>query len=150
MKQKDVYSGFRTVIAAVNSDFGLVLTDSKEIVTNEERILEFIPKLSFRMGGEPFALFMDNLSCHKTPTVMELYAKLDIDPIFNIADSPDFNAIEVCFSVVKLSYKQQWLNACANNLDFDKDEAITRAFEKVTPELVKHSAQRSVYLLHNA
>jgi len=102
------------------------------------------------MGGEPFALFMDNLSCHKTPTVMELYQKLDIDPIFNIADSPDFNAIEVCFSVVKLSYKQQWLNACANNLDFDKDEAITRAFEKVTPELVKHSAQRSVYLLHNA
>jgi len=43
VKQKDVYSGFRTVIAAVNSDFGLVLTDSKEIVTNEERILEFIP-----------------------------------------------------------------------------------------------------------
>jgi hypothetical protein len=71
---------------------------------------------------------------------MKLYEQYQIDPIFNIADSPDFNAIEVCFSVVKLSYKQQWLNACANNLDFDKDLAIDKAFDKITPELVKHSA----------
>ena len=128
------------MIVAVNSDFGLILIDSKEIVTNEERILEFIPRLSGRMGGEPFALFMDNLICHKTSVVMKLYETYNIDPIFNIADSPDLNPIEVCFSVVKLAYKQQWLNACANNLDFDKDEAIDRAFEKITPELVKHSA----------
>ena len=111
--------------------------------------MEYIPKLSMCMGGEPFALFMDNLICHKTEAVMEMYAKYDIDPIFNIADSPDFNAIEVCFSAVKLSYKQQWLNACANGIGFDKDEAIDRAFEKVTPDLVKHSVQRSIYLLHN-
>jgi hypothetical protein len=50
---------------------------------------------------------------------------------------------------VKLSYKQQWLNACANDIEFDKDEAIDKAFEKVTPDLVKHSVQRSIYLLHN-
>ena len=106
VKQRDVYSGFRTVIAAVNSDFGLVLTDSKEIVTNEERILEFIPKLSLCMGSEAFALYMDNLKPHKTPAVMKLYEQYQILPIFNIADSPDLNAIEICFSVVKLSYKQ--------------------------------------------
>ena len=81
---------------------------------------------------------------------MKMYEKLNIYPIFNIADSPDLNAIEVCFSFVKLSYKKQWLNALANNKDFDKDEAIDRAFEKVTPELVKASAKRSVYMLHNA
>ena len=66
VNQKDVYSGFRTVLAAVNSAMGLVLIDSKEEVTNEKRIMEFIPKLSACLGGEPFALFMDNLSCHKT------------------------------------------------------------------------------------
>ena len=105
VKQRDVYSGFRTVIAAVNSDSGLVLIDSKEIVTNEERILEFIPKLSFCMGSEPFALFMDNLQPHKTPAVMKKYEQYEIKPIFNLAGSPDLNAIEICFSFVKLSYK---------------------------------------------
>ena len=101
------------------------------------------------MGGEPFALFMDNLICHKTEAVMNMYAKHDILPIFNIADSPDYNPIEVCFAAVKLSYKQQWLNACANGLEFDKDKAIDKAFEKITPDLVKHSVKRSIFLLNN-
>ena len=140
VRQSDVYSGFRTVIAAVNSDMGLILTDSKEIVTNEERILEFIPKLSVCMGGEPFAMFMDNLICHKTKPVQKLYEQFQIQPIWNIADNPDLNAIEICFSAVKLCYKQLWLNALANNREFDKDEAIDVAFTKITPELVKHSA----------
>ena len=138
------------MIASVNSSMGLVLINNQEVITNEERILEYIPKLVECMGGDAFALFMDNLACHKTPAVMEMYQKYNILPIFNIADSPDLNPIEVCFSFVKLSYKQQWLNACANNIEFDKDEAIDKAFNKITPELVKHSVGRSVYLLHKA
>ena len=33
--QDDFYSGFRTVIAAVSSDMGLILIDSEEVITNE-------------------------------------------------------------------------------------------------------------------
>ncbi len=79
-----------------------------------------------------------------------MYEQYNILPIYNIADSPDFNPIEICFSVVKRAYKEQWLNMCANNKEFDKDEAIGKAFNKISPEMVKHSVERSVYLLHNS
>ena len=42
----EFYSGFRTVIATVSSSRGLILTDSEEVCTNEERFLSYIPELS--------------------------------------------------------------------------------------------------------
>ena len=69
-----------------------------------------------------------------------MYDEYRILPIFNIAESPDYNAIEVCFSIVKRAYKEEWLNSCANDKEFDKDLAIERAFNKITPEIVMHSA----------
>ena len=96
--QKEFYSGFRTVIAAVSSSMGLILIDSEEVCTNEERFLNYIPKLSDCMGGEPFALFLDNLVVHKMKTVKAKYEQYNIYPIFNIPASPDMNPIESTFS----------------------------------------------------
>jgi hypothetical protein len=103
--QEDFYSGFRTVIAAVNSDMGLIVIDSEEVPTNEERFLAFIPKLVNAMGGEPFALYVDQLSVHKTKEVWKLYHKYDIRLILNVPASPEMNPIESCFSQVKRIYK---------------------------------------------
>ena len=128
---------------------GLILIDSEEICTNEERFLAFIPKLVNAMGGDPFALYVDQLSVHKTKEVWKLYHKYDIQLILNIPASPEMNPIESCFSQVKRIYKQKRLNALVNEIEFDMDEAIERAFEYITPDLVKNCAARSFWTLHN-
>ena len=115
---------------------GVVLIDSEEVCTNEERFLKFIPLLSERMGGAPFALFLDQLVVHKMKTVRAKYEEYNIHPIFNVPASPDMNPIESCFSHVKRIYKKERLNALVNRRPFDMDEAIVRAFDVITPQLV--------------
>ncbi len=66
----------------------------------------FLEQLSNEYDGEQIAVFMDNLSVHKTKDVQEAYERLNIIPIFNIPYSPDFNGIESYFSLVKAEYKK--------------------------------------------
>ena len=129
----EFYSGFRTVIAAVSSAMGIILTDSEEVCTNEERFLKFIPKLSTCMGGEPFALYLDQLIVHKMKTVRAEYDKYNIYPIYNIPASPEMNPIETCFAQVKRIYKRERMNALVNKRQFDMDDTIDKAFKIITP-----------------
>jgi hypothetical protein len=41
------------------------------------------------------------------------------------------------------------MNALVNERVFDVDQAIVDSLDVITPELVKASAKRSIYLLHN-
>ena len=66
----------------------------------------FLEQLSNEYDGEQVAVFMDNLSVHKTKDVKEACERLNIIPIFNIPYSPDFNGIESYFSLVKAEYKK--------------------------------------------
>jgi len=47
-----------------------------------------VRKLSERFSGNPFAIFMDNLSVHKTNISKEVFKELKIIPIFNLPYSP--------------------------------------------------------------
>jgi len=53
-----------------------------------EEFQGFIKQLSERFKGVPFAIFMDNLSVHKTNLSKELFKELKVTPIFNIPYSP--------------------------------------------------------------
>ena len=101
------------------------------------------------MGGEPFFLFLDRLSVHRMKTVDKCMRDNSITPVFNCAGFPDGNPIEICFSQCKLRYKKERLNALINEQVFDVEEGIDRSLEAITPELVRKSACRSIYLLHN-
>ena len=46
-------------------------------------------------------MFMDNLQVHKTKEVVEICKLLQVQAIFNVPYSPDFNGIESYFSLVK-------------------------------------------------
>ena len=60
------------------------------------------------------ALFMDNLSAHKTIKVKELLSRLGIEYIFNVPYQPDFNPCESCISKIKNNYKRKKLNMLLN------------------------------------
>lgn len=52
---------------------------------------------------------MDNLQVHKNANVIEKYAELNFDVLFNVVYMPDFNPIETVFAQVKLFYKAERL-----------------------------------------
>ena len=67
----EYFTGYRCAIVAVCSSMGLVNAEILDVAVNEKIFLEYIPKLSIAMGGEPFYLFMDRLSVHMMLTVKE-------------------------------------------------------------------------------
>jgi transposase len=64
-----------------------------------------VRQLSVKLGGGDFALFLDNLSVHKTKDAKLLFEALNITEIFNVPYCPQFNGIESYFSQIKATYK---------------------------------------------
>ena len=62
---------------------------------------------------------MDQLGVHKSNVLKKIYTELDLEPIFNVGYSPEFNPIESVFSQVKRTYSRIRLNKLANDEIFD-------------------------------
>ena len=72
---------------------------------NIDKFNEFLEKLAANNEGKKVALFMDNLAVHRSNRARAKMTELGIEPVFNLAYSPDFNPIEFCFSHVKRLFK---------------------------------------------
>ena len=129
--QREVYTGYRSAIATVSEERGVELVHIQDRAVNEYDFLRYLVNLSRVNDRKPFALFMDNLSVHKTGTVKLMYERLSITPLFNIPYSPDTNPIESCFSQVKRYYRCKRLGCLVNATPFDRDATINEAFEEV-------------------
>ena len=86
------------VIAAISEETGLIDYYIHPKAINTEVFLAFISQISEKLGGGDFALFLDNLSVHKTKDAKLLFEKLNITEIFNVPYCPQFNGIESYFS----------------------------------------------------
>ena len=99
------------------------------------------------MKSKPFALFLDQLACHKSKVSNIVYRQLNISPILNVSYSPEYNPIETAFSQVKHEFKRNRLNALANHDKFVINQEIKKAFGVITPRLIDNCAKRSYALL---
>jgi hypothetical protein len=70
------------VIAANSEELGLIDYVVHPII-NSKIFVAFINKIAEKLGGGDFALFLDNLSVHKTKDAKHLLEKLNITEIFN-------------------------------------------------------------------
>ena len=87
--------------------------------------------------GKPFAIFLDNLSVHKTNLSKEMFKELNVIPIFNIPYSPQFNGIETYFSLLKNEYKNLLLQRVMAEKPVDAVSLINKAIQKVPLEKTK-------------
>jgi transposase len=71
---------------------------------NTETFVAFVRTLAEKLGIGDFALFLDNLSVHKTRPTRLLFEELNITEIFNVPYCPQFNGIESYFAQVKATY----------------------------------------------
>ena len=93
---------------------------------------------------------MDNATIHKKPCVKEWWPKLNMEPIWNIGYSPEFNPIEAVFSKVKRLFNSQRLNNLVNKTGFNADKEIESAFKQITVDHCRSCIKKSLFLLKNA
>ena len=72
---------------------------------NTERFIEYLRELRLRTGHEKVALFMDNLSSHTAEDTKKAMRELEFRWIFNVPYSPEYNPIELTFSMLKRNFK---------------------------------------------
>ena len=140
IKDKDLYVGFRAVIAAVSAEQGFIYYEKDDVAVTKVSYHDFLRNLSEQMEDVPFALYMDQLQIHKSKDTLKLYDELNIWPIFNVSYMPELNPIESCFSHVKRVFNRERLWALVNDLPFDMDEEISDAFDVITPDMVTNCA----------
>ena len=147
VNQEDVYVGFRSVIAAMTEEHGLSLIKIHDEACTGEDFRDYLKQLKGKVGKRAVSLFMDNASTHKKPCVKEWWPKLNMEPIWNIGYSPEFNPIESVFSKVKREFNSQRLNNLVNKTGFNADKAIEAAFKTITADHCASCVRKSFFLL---
>ena len=80
----------------------------------------------------------------------EWWPRLDIEYIFNVSYSPEFNPIEAVFSKVKAHFSRKRLNCLVNKIGFNTDKAIEEAIRSITADHCAACARKSLFLLQRA
>ena len=101
------------VVAAVSERYGVDLVMMFERSVNQHKFKEFLLKLRNKYPFRRMALVLDNLTAHKTKSVLKYMEEAGLKSIFNVPYSPDYNSIELVFAQVKHRYKRLRLEAYA-------------------------------------
>ena len=68
---------------------------------------------------------------HKSKEAKPYFEKLNIEPIWNVRYSPEFNPIEAIFSKVKAIFNRRRLNQLVRKRPFDANDTIKVAFKAI-------------------
>ena len=120
------------LIMAIN-ELGVLYYEINSTNTNENSFMSFmenLKKIIEKNNIGNYAVFLDNLSAHKTKKMIKYYAENGINIIFNTPYFSTFNSIELAFRSIKnLLYKKVYndknkviedVHNIINNADFQK------------------------------
>jgi transposase len=115
-----------TLLGAINEN-GTIAALEVRGATDEMVMLAFINEVlsSYLSPGD--LVVLDNLSAHKTKTVQQAFATLEVEVFYLPPYSPDLNPIEMCWSKVK-TYLKQLVARTYSALS----EAISKALKTIT------------------
>jgi hypothetical protein len=122
------------LIAAISEDGGLIDFAIHPLAINTETFVAFVRQLACKLGRGDFALFLDNLTVHKTKSAKLLFEELNITEIFNVPYCPQFNGIESYFAQVKATYKKLLLQYVMKEVHVDTMDLIRWSMETVSSE----------------
>lgn len=90
-----------TVVGAIRWGGGLVAWRAVDGAMTGDRFLAFVVEALLPALREGDVVVMDNLSAHKTKSVRAAFEAAGIGVLYLPRYSPEFNPIELCWSVVK-------------------------------------------------
>ena len=131
-------------IAAISEDCGLEAWAMHPNSISTPEFVAFVEQLSAKFHGAEFAIFMDNLTVHKTQAVAEACKSLNVRRIFNVPYSPDFNGIEAYFSMLKGEYKKLILQRLLKGFKVDSQALIRQSVELVDKEKTQRCVQHGL------
>ena len=116
-------------IAAISWQRGVdyVILFKKSV--NRDKFKIFLQGVRDKFPFDDIALYMDNLSVHKSKEITERMDELGFAYIFGPAYSPDFNPVETIFSIAKSYVKKRRLAAVINGYDLDLWQTIRDSFD---------------------
>lgn len=144
-----VRTGYVAVCAAITAGTGVEAIALQPKAFNSFEYCQFLYWLAYRNDYRPLAIFMDNLSVHKSKATRRAYRHLDIVPLFNLAYSPDYNPIEMVFSQVKHHFKKDRLRKLANGEPFETAAAAEDAHYRVPAASIDRCIRHSDNLLRD-
>ena len=122
--------------AAISDDGGLIDYAIHPRAINTDVFVAFVRQLSLKLKGDDYALFLDNLSVHKTKEAKLLFEELNITEIFNVPYCPQFNGIESYFSQIKATYKKFFLGKVIKEAQYYTMSLIKQSIQSVSDENV--------------
>ena len=89
------------LLAAISKEKGREYYRTYPRSVNVQKFKEWLKELRGRNEDAPIALFLDNLSAHRSTKALNCMKELGFRWIFNVPYSPEYNPIELTFSKLK-------------------------------------------------
>lgn len=146
LKLRDAETRIKTMalVAAISEDKGLEGYMLHPRSISSPQYIDFLETLSAMYDSKPFAIFLDNLSVHKTNEVLEVYKRLKITTVFNVPYSPQFNGIESYFSLIKGVYKKLLMKEMLKGNRVTTEPLIKRSIQQVEDDKVMNCVRNGL------
>lgn len=137
------YGSNISVIASMRQD-GVGAAMRVEGATNGAVFLAFLRRFLLPTLRNGDLVIMDNLAAHKVDGVEDILAEVGARPLYLPPYSPDYNPIELCISKLK-----GFLRSAAARTKEDLDQALTQAFDAISPQETNAWVKHCGYSLLN-
>ena len=124
VSMKQASHPYYSLLLAISEDSGVEHFEIYDKAVNQDRFMHFLDQLYIINKHNKIAVFMDNLSSHKTPRVLMKLKELEIEAIYNVPYMPDFNPCECCFLKTKNYFRRQKLNLLVNNQEVNFKDLV--------------------------
>ena len=119
------------VLAAISKEKGQEHYRIFENSVNIQKFKQYLQELRNLNGEDKIALFMDNLSAHRSEKSKVEMARLGFRCIFNVPYSPEYNPIEFVFSKVKQRFRALRASKMAGVIQDGHEAMVRQAVENV-------------------
>ena len=146
--QAQVNQPVYVLILAISEENGLEHYQIFEKSVNAQKFKKYL--LSLRRANEfqRMAIFMDNLQVHKTNAIKKVLKSQNIQAIYNVPYSPDFNPCECCFAKIKNIYKRSKMSSLVNGEIVDFENLVKASVESIEKADVVNSVKWSLGLIN--
>ena len=96
-----------------------------------DKFIEYLDGLREDNGDDKICLFMDNLSSHTSECAKEAMREHGFRFVYNVPYSPDYNPIELVFSMVKRNFKALRAKKFMGLIQDCHEALVTQAVTKV-------------------
>lgn len=124
---KQFSPGCLATIIGISAEAGVELVKHFDRSVDRPKFIEYLKALRRKHRQDRLAIFVDQLSVHKSLDVAAELAKQRIEMVLNAAYSPDYNPIEGAIGVAKAAIKKERLRRVLLNEADAVEEIVDEA-----------------------